>query len=95
MKTEIIFSNHSVKEKEILSCLKTLYETPAGTVALDRKFGLCWDFLDLPMEQAKGKLMIEMIEKTRLYEPRVEVEKVSFSQDAKGSLSTKVVLHFV
>lgn len=95
MKAEIIFTNHSELQEEVLRCLKNLYETPVGTVALDRKFGLDWDFLDLPIEQAKGRLTIEMIEKTRIYEPRVEVVKVSFSQDSSGKLKTKVVLRFV
>ena len=95
MKAEIIFTNHSELQEEVLRCLKNLYETPVGTVALDRKFGLDWGFLDLPIEQAKGRLTIEMIEKTRIYEPRVEVVKVSFSQDSSGKLKTKVVLRFV
>lgn len=95
MNTEILFSNDSNKQEEILKCLQTLYETPVGTVALDRNFGLNWDFLDLPMQQAKGRLTIEMIEKTRMYEPRVSIENVNFTQNNDGKLKAKVVLRFV
>lgn len=92
---EIEFLNSTTEQNKILACLKNLYETPVGTVALDRDFGLSWDFLDLPLEQAKGRFTIEVIEKTRLYEPRVEVSKITFTADINGALKPKVVLRFV
>lgn len=92
---DIEFLNSTKEQEQILACLKNLYETPVGTVALDRDFGLDWAFLDLPLEQAKGRFTIEVIEKTRLYEPRVEVSKVTFTSDSNGVLKPKVVLRFV
>lgn len=48
---------------------------------------------------AKGRLTIEIIEKTRKYEPRVEVVKVCFDtqlvEGLNGKLAGKVVLKFV
>ena len=96
---KIIFTNESEQKADILRCLNTLYSTPTGTVALDRDFGLDWSVLDLPLERAKGRLTIEIIEKTRKYEPRVEVVKVNFPsnllESVNGKLSGEVVLKIV
>ena len=96
---EISFLNESEQKADILRCLNVLYSTPLGTVALDREFGLDWSVLDLPLEMAKGRLTIEIIEKTRKYEPRVEVVKFCFDtqlvEGLNGKLAGKVVLKFV
>lgn len=96
---EISFLNESEQKTDVLRCLNVLYSTPLGTVALDREFGLDWSVLDLPLEMAKGRLTIEIIEKTRKYEPRVEVVKVCFDtqlvEGLNGKLAGKVVLKFV
>ena len=96
---EISFLNESEQKADILRCLNVLYSTPLGTVALDREFGLDWSVLDLPLEMAKGRLTIEIIEKTRKYEPRVEGVKVCFDtqlvEGLNGKLAGKVVLKFV
>lgn len=96
---QISFVNESEQKADVLRCLNTLYSTPVGTVALDREFGLDWTVLDLPLEIAKGRLTIDIIEKTRKYEPRVDVVKVLFSatelQAIDGTLMGEVVLKFV
>ncbi len=96
---EISFLNESEQKADVLRCLNVLYGTPVGTVALDREFGLDWSALDFPFEIAKGRLTIEIIEKTRRYEPRVEVVKVHFDtpllEGLNGKLAGKVVLKFV
>ncbi len=95
-KIQIVFSYPSETLDEIYECLKTLYSTPLGTVPLNRDFGLNWNLVDLPIEIAKAKITIEIIEKTRKYEPRVEVQKVSFDYDGEqGLLKPKVVVAIV
>ena len=96
---KISFVNQSEQKEDVLRCLNTLYTTPVGTVALDRNFGLDWSVLDLPLEIAKGRFTIEVIEKTRKYEPRVNIVKVLFLstqlQTIDGNLLGEVVLKFV
>ena len=96
---KISFVNQSEQKEDVLRCLNTLYTTPVGTVALDRNFGLDWSVLDLPLEIAKGRFTIEVIEKTRKYEPRVDIVKVLFPstqlQTIDGNLLGEVVLKFV
>lgn len=92
---EIDFDYSGKEYDEIIRCLNTLYATPEGTVALDRDFGLSWDFVDENTEVAKSKLTVEIIEKTERYEPRVQVTRVTYTQDNNGKLYPKVVVEYV
>lgn len=81
---------------DVLRCLKVLYGSRVGTLALDREFGIDWNFLDMPLESAKAMISAELIEKTRKYEKRATVEQVSWSGDGLGGqLIPKVVLNLV
>lgn len=80
--------------EELLQNLRVLYTTAIGTVPFDREFGLNMDFLDMPMDIAKGRLTQQYIEKTREYEPRVIVQEVKFETDTgEGIVIPKVVIN--
>lgn len=72
--------------------VKTLLETPAGTVVNDRKYGIDWSGVDYPPEIAEAMLAGEVEEKLEQYEPEVTIEDIltSFAED--GTLAIKVVL---
>lgn len=70
------------KAKDVRKCLSVLFGTPAGSLAMDRDFGLSWDFVDMPTEQAKAEIMQEIMIKVARYEPRAKVEEITFSGDA-------------
>lgn len=79
--------------EEIYQNLQVIYTTPVGTVAFDREFGIDIDVLDNPIPIAKGRLIVELIEKTRKYEPRAIVKEVTFKRSEKdGKLIPKVVI---
>lgn len=82
--TPIINSDSPISEN-ILECLKNLYETPVGTVALDRDFGIDYSILDLPVPSAKRAYTVEVIKKTKIYEPRVNVESITFKSVSDSS----------
>lgn len=66
-------------------CLRTLYGTQAGTVPLDREFGIDYDgIVGMPHDVATNALALEIITKTEKYEPRVEVEEVTAVFDSKA-----------
>lgn len=73
---EIITSEYI--PQEIVSGLLLLWSTPKGTVALDREYGINWDFIDLPINIAKQKYSIEVISQTKKYEPRISISKIEF-----------------
>ncbi len=85
----------STAAEDICRCLTILYGTPVGSVALDREFGLDWNFVDLPTEVAKAKMAAEIIGKTRTYEPRVTVQEVQWETSDEGELKPKVVIQIV
>lgn len=81
------------EDKELLMGLQHLYSTKAGERPLDREFGLDIDIIGMPMDVAKNEYAVEVIEKTERYEPRVEVEEVEFTYNAKeGKLFPKIKL---
>lgn len=68
--------------KEILQNVKTVLTTVKGSVPLDRAFGLTPEgILDAPIPVAQTKLMGEIVDALRDYEPRVSVKSVSFDGD--------------
>lgn len=77
--------------QEIMRNLKTLYETPEGSIPTDRQFGLNQEVLDENIEVAKNDYAVEVIEKTEMYEPRVVVEKVEY-EVIKGELVPTIYL---
>lgn len=80
-KTEIEIDEY---DEEILRNLKHLYTTKTGERPLDRGFGLDVELIGLPMDVALNEYAVEVNEKTQMYEPRVEVEEVTFKTDAKN-----------
>ncbi|WP_167955142.1 lysozyme [Anaerosporobacter faecicola] len=82
---KIIFKTTTSEDDEIMQGLKTLYTTPEGTIPLDRVYGLNQDFIGYPTELAKNMYALEVINKTEVYEPRVEVD-VSFEDSEDGKI---------
>lgn len=76
----------SDEAEDIRRCLTTLYSIREGEQPLSRGMGLRTDFLDQPANLARNMFALEVIEKTRRYEPRVAVEKVDFTIGAEGQL---------
>ncbi len=78
--------------EDIRRCLTTLYSVREGEQPLDRDFGLAQDFLDQPVPVAKNTLALEVIEKTRRYEKRVNVERVEYAVGEGGQLIPVIYL---
>lgn len=91
-KSIISFDYTGPEAEEILRNLNTLYGTAAGSVPLDREFGLDHEFLDYPIDVAQNMVALEITEKTELYEPRVEVIEVTFKSDAENGKLIPTVL---
>lgn len=75
--------DYSDLDADIVRCLNTLYSTRAGSQPMRRDFGIDYDgVVGYPMEVAKNKLALEIIEKTEIYEPRVVVTSVDYTGEA-------------
>lgn len=76
---------------DVKQCLETLLSIRAGTQPLDRELGIDLDsIVDYPLDVAKNMLALEIIEKVRKYEPRVEVESVEFDSTVDGQLKPHI-----
>lgn len=90
---QLDFDYNSPEIEDIRRCLTTLYTTHEGEQPLDRSFGLNADFLSEPMPVAQSKFALEVVRKTAIYEPRVRVKEVTYTQDeTEGRIIPKVHL---
>ena len=81
MQPEITFSAADTAE-DVQRCIAVLLSTRAGSVAI----GLSWDFVDLPMEAAQAALTAEIVAKVAKYEPRAQVQNVTYTVGDDGTL---------
>jgi len=86
----IIFEKTLTKKEAIYRQLSVLYGTRAGEQALDRNFGIEWNFLSQPIEVAKAMLSAEIITKTNKYVPAVTISNIDFTADNNGNLAPTV-----
>lgn len=81
-------------EREIIRNVQTILTTPVGTCPLYRDFGIDASVLDQPMDVAKNLYAVAVLEAVEKYEPRVQVQEVSFIPDVSGRLKAKVVIAY-
>ncbi len=89
---EITVDGELAERDEIIRCIQNLALTPAGTVPLDRDFGLDNSFMGMPIETAKNILAIELINKIDRYEPRASVKEVDMTGSVDGQIRIRVVI---
>lgn len=90
---KIRFDYNGPEAEDILRCLNTLYSTRQGSQPLDRNFGIDWGFIDKPLPIAQQEYAFEVIKKTREYEPRVKVQKITYeSNEVDGKIWPVIIL---
>lgn len=85
------FDYSSPNIENIRRNLVMLYATKAGSVPMDRDFGLECDFVSKPLPVAKSEFEFEVIRKTEIYEPGVQVEKVEYIYDEINGMMQPVI----
>jgi phage baseplate assembly protein W len=79
---------------DIKRCLETLLSIRQGAQPLARGMGINYEgTIGYPISTARNMLALDIIEKVRIYEPRVEVVSVEFDSNTQGQLIPHV--HFV
>ena len=69
--------------EEVIQNINMILSTVMYSCPLYRDFGLDPSFLDKPEPIAKNLIVGEIYDKISLYEPRAEVERVTFKQSKK------------
>lgn len=64
--------------EEVLQNVAVILSTPKFSVPLERGLGLAQRFLDKPISAAQSILISEVLEAIEEFEPRAEVENVTF-----------------
>lgn len=89
----IVVDGELDEKEDIIRCIRNLTLTPAGTVPLDRDFGIDDSFKGLPFETAKNLLVVEIINKIYKYEPRASARGIEMIGTTEGKIEAKVVIH--
>ena len=77
-------------DESLKNQMQTLLETRAGSVPVDRDFGISWECLDELPEVAESLFYQEVLKKEERYVPDVRIRKASFQADEAG-LMTAVI----
>lgn len=89
--SNVEISSNTQISQDIIDGLKILWQTPVGTVVLDRDFGVNMSFIDMPIPKAKQMYTVEIITKTKKYEPRISIKKITFVEDPmNGKLNPRI-----
>lgn len=88
-KLEYLFDTDAIADLDRRVCL--LLSTPAGSIPLDRDFGLDMTFLDKPVEVAKSLYTAEVTKKVSIYIKEIKVQEVKWTHKQDGKLTPKVV----
>lgn len=73
--------------EEVLQNVAIILSTPKFSVPLERGLGLAQRFLDKPIQAAQSILISEVLDAIEAFEPRAEVENVTFELgDRPGTL---------
>ncbi len=67
--------------EEIMQNVRTILKTVKYSVPLGREFGISWDAIDMPIALARAKIINEIINAIKRYEPRVEVTNIDFTSE--------------
>lgn len=67
--------------REVRRNLETLLSTMAGTMPMDREFGLDCSYLDYPISTAANMYALEVTKKVKKYVPEVGVQSVTFEYE--------------
>lgn len=88
MEHEIHFLNGSDKLKNEMDILLS---TRAGSVPVDRDFGISWDCLDAPPEVAESLFYQELLAKAERYRPGIKIRKVTFEhRPDSGEMTARI-----
>lgn len=75
--------------EEVIQNILTLLRTEKYSVPLHRELGLSMDYVDAPTVAAQAMIRSDLFEMIPKYEPRVKVERISFSR-AEENVSTLI-----
>lgn len=64
--------------EEVLQNVAVLISSPKFSVPLDRGLGLAQRFIDKPIQVAQSILISEVIEAVQEYEPRAQIDNVTY-----------------
>ena len=77
--------------EDVKRCLTMICSIRAGSQPLDRDLGINYDgIIGYPLNVAENMLALEIADKVKIYEPRVEIDSVSFEKNTNGQMIPRI-----
>lgn len=77
---------------ELQRCAEALFSIPAGTLPMDREFGISMEYLDRPASVAVNFYVLEAHNKAAKYLPECKIKNITFSMGHDGRMKPKIIL---
>lgn len=79
----IIRSSELSETEDLYKQLCNLLSTREGTIPINRDFGLNWNVLSKPIDEAESDFVVELMEKIETFIPELRASEVDFESDAE------------
>ena len=84
MEEYIIRSNELSETEDLYKQLNNLLSTRKGTVPINRDFGLDWNVLSKPLDEAESDFVAELMEQIEAYIPELKASEIAFAVDPEN-----------
>lgn len=81
--------------EEIMQNIITICTTAKYSVPMDRELGVNWTFIDDTIPTARNKIISEIVNAVRRYEPRARVTHINFTADGDGQMWPRIMFKLV
>jgi len=79
--------------QDVLRVITLLLGTRRGEMETDRAYGISWDAVDKPLDEAERMITLDVIDQIEIYETRARVAEVNFdAENPRGILGVEVVI---
>lgn len=80
----IIRSDDLSETEDLYKQLNNLLSTRKGTIPINRDFGIDWNVLSQPLDEAESSFVVELMEQIEAYIPELKASEIEFTVEPEN-----------
>ncbi len=80
----IIRSDDLSETEDLYKQLNNLLSTRKGTIPINRDFGIDWNVLSQPLDEAESSFVVELMEQIEAYIPELKASEIEFAVEPEN-----------
>lgn len=80
----IIRSDDLSETEDLYKQLNNLLSTRKGTITINRDFGIDWNVLSQPLDEAESSFVVELMEQIEAYIPELKASEIEFTVEPEN-----------